>query len=823
MNVRTLGPVALAAAASLSSVSQAVTYTFSPSGTVTNTWSSGTNWSAVPVSAADTDLVFGSAGTLPAAVAITSGNDVANPFLLNSLTFNAAFGTGTNAYGITGSQLSFQADGSTGPTIDLSATGTNRPAFNIDNNVALGADLVINATSTPGSGAASTATILGVVSGNQNLTINGPGTVALSISVDHTFGGVGKTVTVQGGGTLLASGGGGSPNPNRALGGGGSSLVLGGGTFSFSPSNTPAAALSRNILLNAGTNGLRTAGSNGRSLAISGLVSGSGGFTTSGSTASVGLLNTGNTLGGTVTAAGDQTLFVLATGTAHSLGSANLSLAGQANGVLFGSSGSRSANVNLANYAGNVSIASGSTNRLGVSALNTMTFTGAFTGASSATLLINQGADQTALRDVINAGGTLNAFSGAAASSVVILDGDLSGLSSNLTLRAGTLRIGTGATLPTGFGALTVANGAGISAGTVDLTTRSVTVASAAVGTGGGTPVVGTLNFTLNANAGPRLTTSGNGNVALTNAALTFDGTGTLGKYTLVDPGGTGVISGTPTGTAPAGYRLASGSAEVALFSLAGIAASPTSTAVAASPTIIVGGSTGISGVVGNTAFAGGDGLDFAAALGVGSTSGTAAAGGTGAYSGLTYTGGAAGAQTVTVNFTGTNAATGAAVSPGSASTTVNVLASSNASFDPAVNQDALVIDIGTFVEGSGPQTAAFSIANLIAVAGFTAGLDLDSFALTTPDSASLSTDLAAFANLAAGSDLDFLATLSTTTIGSFSETYTLALSDQDLPGAVGGQTLTLTIGGEVVPIPEPGALALLAAAGLMVGRRRRA
>ena len=91
-------------------------------------------------------------------------------------------------------------------------------------------------------------------------------------------------------------------------------------------------------------------------------------------------------------------------------------------------------------------------------------------------------------------------------------------------------------------------------------------------------------------------------------------------------------------------------------------------------------------------------------------------------------------------------------------------------------------------------RTQAFSIYNLEAVANYTAGLDLDTVT-PTGDTVRLSTDLAPFTNLGAGQACQyFSATLNTSVAGTWQTVVTLAVSDEDVPGATVGTALTLTL-----------------------------
>ena len=121
---------------------------------------------------------------------------------------------------------------------------------------------------------------------------------------------------------------------------------------------------------------------------------------------------------------------------------------------------------------------------------------------------------------------------------------------------------------------------------------------------------------------------------------------------------------------------------------------------------------------------------------------------------------------------------------------------------------------------GGGHIDSFFDVFAEIVIPGFTAGLDLDLlsgagdtgtlFCLSGP---------ASFSNLAAGTGETYTFSLDTSTTGVFAATYTFNLSDEDLPGAGGGEILTLHLSGTV--IPEPAGLGLIGI-GLLALRKRR-
>ena len=141
----------------------------------------------------------------------------------------------------------------------------------------------------------------------------------------------------------------------------------------------------------------------------------------------------------------------------------------------------------------------------------------------------------------------------------------------------------------------------------------------------------------------------------------------------------------------------------------------------------------------------------------------------------------------------------------------LSVLEHANGSFATPADQDALTIDFGTIASGSGLHTLPFSIYDLETVVGFTAALDLDGVSPSGTTTVA-SADVAPFAALAAGDSASFHAFFDADApVGTYTATYTLTVSDQNLSGAQPGASLVLTVtgtiaaGGSLFPFDDNG------------------
>jgi hypothetical protein len=136
----------------------------------------------------------------------------------------------------------------------------------------------------------------------------------------------------------------------------------------------------------------------------------------------------------------------------------------------------------------------------------------------------------------------------------------------------------------------------------------------------------------------------------------------------------------------------------------------------------------------------------------------------------------------------------------------LTVLDHATPSFQDSTLTTSLMHDFGSVTVDSTAPTFNFDVFNFTATPGYTADMDFDSV-MVSGDAGVLATDLEASAgslSLAAGAGQMFTAMLDTATAGSFSATYTLMFSDEDLPGAL-DTSLTLTLMGEVISAGLPG------------------
>jgi endonuclease I len=157
---------------------------------------------------------------------------------------------------------------------------------------------------------------------------------------------------------------------------------------------------------------------------------------------------------------------------------------------------------------------------------------------------------------------------------------------------------------------------------------------------------------------------------------------------------------------------------------------------------------------------------------------------------------------TVTVENTATSS-DGTGLGSDDGDDTINVSATvvdaSEASFASGTDDDTLTLDFGRVRQGLTASDAGFSIYNLVATAGYTASLDLDTID-GSGDVSSLLTDLSPFSDLAAGGSAGFTASLdSNVSAGDLTATYTLGVSDEDIAGASAGADLVLTLAAEVM------------------------
>jgi fibronectin-binding autotransporter adhesin len=242
------------------------TYT-SSSTSGTQTWSSGTGWSAVPVSAADTSLVF--SATLASGTALQSVNNLVGDFLLNSLAMNyVGPATGTATFTLSGGNLQFVNNGGTTPTLTFNPSGTIKPVETINNAIILGNTLTV-AAATSG-----TTNILGgLISGVGGITKSGAAAVNV-IGGANNFSGA---VSIGNGALYVANIG--NNGSNSSLGTSGT-ITVGGGSNAgeLRTTNAVSESTDKTIVMGGSTGGatIRNEGGVGTTLTLNGNINANG-------------------------------------------------------------------------------------------------------------------------------------------------------------------------------------------------------------------------------------------------------------------------------------------------------------------------------------------------------------------------------------------------------------------------------------------------------------------------------------------------------------------------------------------------------------------
>jgi len=130
---------------------------------------------------------------------------------------------------------------------------------------------------------------------------------------------------------------------------------------------------------------------------------------------------------------------------------------------------------------------------------------------------------------------------------------------------------------------------------------------------------------------------------------------------------------------------------------------------------------------------------------------------------------------------------------------TLAVLDHPLASFSSEVQQQELMIDFGIVPLGSGPAMLGSMITNLAGAKGPALAADLDLDAIQGIDDTDvLQMNLSTFSGLAQGASVSFDSKFTPNGVGQFAATYTLMLSDEDLPGEQ-MQSLTISLSAEAM------------------------
>jgi endonuclease I len=128
----------------------------------------------------------------------------------------------------------------------------------------------------------------------------------------------------------------------------------------------------------------------------------------------------------------------------------------------------------------------------------------------------------------------------------------------------------------------------------------------------------------------------------------------------------------------------------------------------------------------------------------------------------------------------------------------INVLDHAKPSFTSPSTTTSLSHNFGVVAAGSTSPTFNFDIFDLNTTVGSTANLDVDGITLISGNPGAFSTNVTPL-SIAAGLGHTFAAMINTATTGTFSGTYLLSLSDENLTGAQ-NKSIFLTLSGQIAP-----------------------
>ena len=432
---------------------------------------------------------------------------------------------------------------------------------------------------------------------------------------------------------------------------------------------------------------------------------------------------------------------------------------------------------------------------------------GSLIQAGPGTLLLSNPSSSFTGGTMLNAGALIVANSSGSAlgsGNLTINGGTLMSPAGNTGMISGVIQDGSGASIFAGGAAGTGSFGS-LTAGGLSLTNASNLLFAVATTTSLDQLQLGngTISFAGSGEANLLLSTTG----SLANGTYKLIGFGSAGTTNTGDFS-LGMVGG---GSVPSNYSLQLKATELDLVVGTGYNnPNYTLTAAATSHAFIVGGSSSIAVTLASTGGIPADNLNYTgltATVGAGGTisgpsvNGSLTPGNSAANTGLVFTSNTPGSYLLTpsVTVTGSNGTTPVLTSTGTDA--VTVWDHSNASLSLTASQTTQTINFGNVLLGATVPSQSFTIYNQAAntSAAYTTNLKLTGFA--SNGDAALSTTLATFNALPAGTGNTYTASLNTsnyTTTGA--KTVTMSASqladDSSLPGAgnnnLGGMTITL-------------------------------